>query len=164
VSDCRRGLFEEQTAIAMLKVFRMRYNAFRERFGRDPEPDEPLFFDPAQEQPVVAEPPVIRSQVMAAALAARVDPHPVLDLMCMSHQLGPATPLPTWPDVTPPSPNASAYNRGISWYDLCAERDKQLAEIEAAKPPKRQPTPRKSTGCPRQCRCACHKMPAETDR
>jgi hypothetical protein len=77
MSNCRRGLFEERTAFAMLKVFRKRYQA---RFGRDPEPDELLFFDPAQEQPVAAEPPVIRSQVIAAALAARVDPQSVLDL------------------------------------------------------------------------------------
>ena len=104
ISDCRRGLFEERRAIAMLKVFRMRYQAFCERFGRHPEPDEPLFFDPAQEQPVAPEPAVIRSQVKAAALAARVDPELVLDFVRVSRHLGPATPLPTQRDVTDPSP------------------------------------------------------------
>jgi hypothetical protein len=90
VRDCR-GLLEEPTAIAILKVFRMRYRAFCERFGRDPEPHEPLFFDPAQEQPMAPESAVIRSQVMAAALAARVDPQLVLDFVRVSRHLGPAT-------------------------------------------------------------------------
>jgi hypothetical protein len=97
VRDCRRGLFEEQTAIATLEVFRMRYQAFCERFGRDPEPDEPLFFDPAQQQPVAPEPAVIRSQVMAAALAARVDARLVLAFMRLSRRhpsLDSAPPLP----------------------------------------------------------------------
>lgn len=68
-------------AIATLEVFRMRYRAFCERFGRDPEPDEPLFFDPAQDLPVAPEPAVIRAQVLAAASAAGVDGHIVLGFM-----------------------------------------------------------------------------------
>jgi len=81
VIDCRRGLTEERMAIATLEVFRMRYQAFYARFGRDPEPDEPLFFDPAQEQPVAPDAAVIRSQIIAAAAAARVDAGLVLDFM-----------------------------------------------------------------------------------
>jgi hypothetical protein len=81
VSDCRRGFVDERIAIATLEVFRMRYRAFCDRFGRDPEPDEPLFFDPAQDQPVAPEPAVIRAQVMAAASAAGVDGRTVLDFM-----------------------------------------------------------------------------------
>jgi hypothetical protein len=72
---------EERMAIATLEVFRMRYQAFYARFGRDPEPDEPLFFDPAQEQPVAPDAAVIRSQIIAAAAAARVDAGLVLDFM-----------------------------------------------------------------------------------
>jgi hypothetical protein len=72
---------EERMAIATLEVFRMRYQAFYARFGRDPEPDEPLFFDPEQEQPVAPDGAVIRSQIIAAAAAARVDAGLVLDFM-----------------------------------------------------------------------------------
>ena len=72
--------------IATLEVFRMRYQAFCDQFGRDPEPDEPLFFDPAQERPVPPDPAVIRSQVMAAASAARVDARLVLDFMRLSRR------------------------------------------------------------------------------
>jgi len=75
----------------------MRYRAFCERFGRDPEPDEPLFFDPAQEQPVAPEPFVIRSQVMAAALAARVDARLVLDLMRLTRHPRPVDSAPPLP-------------------------------------------------------------------
>ena len=68
-------------AIATLEVFRMRYKAFYARFGRDPEPDEPLFFDPEQELPVAPDSAVIRSQIIAAAAEARVDSGLVLDFM-----------------------------------------------------------------------------------
>jgi hypothetical protein len=81
VSDCRRGLIEERMAIATLEVFRIRYRAFYERFGRDPQPDEPLFFDPAQDQPVAPDPAVIRAQVLRAASSAGVDGRMVLSFM-----------------------------------------------------------------------------------
>jgi hypothetical protein len=73
-------------AIATLEVFRMRYRAFCDRFGRDPEPDEPLFFDPMQEAPVAPDSAVIRSQVLAAASAAKVDGRLVLDFMRLSRR------------------------------------------------------------------------------
>jgi hypothetical protein len=68
-------------AVATLEVFRIRYRAFCERFGRDPQPDEPLFFDPAQDQPVPPEPAVIRAQVLKAAASAGVDGRMVLSFM-----------------------------------------------------------------------------------
>ena len=85
-------------AVATLQLFRMRYRAFFERFGRDPEPDEPLFFDPAQDEPVAPEPAVIRAQVLAAASAAGVDGRMVLSFMRLDRlarprEASPATPL-----------------------------------------------------------------------
>src|SRR5260370_171985 len=38
-------------AAALIAVAQVRYEAFRERFGRDPEPEEPLLFDPAKDKP-----------------------------------------------------------------------------------------------------------------
>jgi hypothetical protein len=72
---------QERMAIATLEVFRMRYKAFYARFGRDPEPDEPLFFDPEQELPVAPDSAVIRAQIIAAAAEAHVDAGLVLDFM-----------------------------------------------------------------------------------
>ncbi len=72
---------QERMAIATLEVFRMRYKAFYARFGRDPEPDEPLFFDPEQALPVAPESSVIRAQIIAAATEAHVDAGLVLDFM-----------------------------------------------------------------------------------
>ena len=91
-------------AIATLQVFRMRYRAFFERFGRDPEPDEPLFFDPTQDRPVPPEPGVIRAQVLAAAAAAGVDGRMVLSFMRLDRlarprESTPATPLSRHPAV-----------------------------------------------------------------
>ncbi|MGO9063081.1 MAG: hypothetical protein ACLQU2_37815 [Candidatus Binataceae bacterium] len=71
-------------AMATLEVFRVRYQAFCDRFGRDPEPDEPLFFDPEQEQPVAPDSSAIRLQIIAAASVARVDARLVMDFMRLS--------------------------------------------------------------------------------
>ena len=91
-------------AIATLEVFRIRYRAFYEHFGRDPQPDEPLFFDPAQDQPVPPEPAVIRAQVLKAASAAGVDGRMVLSFMRLdrlTRPLEPSTPAAWRHRVTP---------------------------------------------------------------
>jgi hypothetical protein len=56
-----------------MRISRLRYQIFRARFGRDPYPDEPLFFDPANDIPVVAEVSQMWTQVMDAAVATRTD-------------------------------------------------------------------------------------------
>lgn len=71
--------------MATLEVFRLRFQAFCDRFGREPEPDEPLFFDPELDQPVAPESAVIRSQIVAAATAARVDARLVMEFMRVSN-------------------------------------------------------------------------------
>jgi hypothetical protein len=58
---------------AMMRIARLRYQMFRERFGRDPYPDEPLFFDPSRDTPVVAEVSEMWDQVLDAAVATRTD-------------------------------------------------------------------------------------------
>ncbi len=58
---------------ALLKIATVRFQAFRDRFGRDPFPDEPLFFDPEQDQPVPPASDEMRSQLLAAASATRSD-------------------------------------------------------------------------------------------
>ncbi len=57
----------------MLKIVRMRYKIFRSRFGRDPGPDDPLFFDSNHDQPVSAGNAEVWSQVMDAAAVTRSD-------------------------------------------------------------------------------------------
>lgn len=59
--------------VAMLKIARMRYQIFRDRFGRDPGPDDPLFFDSLNDQPVVASEAEMSLQVLDAAAATRSD-------------------------------------------------------------------------------------------
>jgi len=65
----------------LLKVASLRYREFYERFGRDPEPDEPLFFDPEQSEPKLADHRQTRMQVLAAASIANVDAKPLLELL-----------------------------------------------------------------------------------
>jgi hypothetical protein len=70
--------FDPETAAAVLEVLRLRFERFRERFGRDPEADEPLLFDPDFDRPVVTSDEQSRMQATTAALAAQVDPTAVL--------------------------------------------------------------------------------------
>jgi len=57
---------------ALLKVAICRYGMFLKKFGRDPGPEEPLFFDPACEAPVEANRKEMRRQVIEAARSVRV--------------------------------------------------------------------------------------------
>lgn len=57
----------------LLKIASVRFEAFRDRFGRDPFPDEPLFFDPSLDQPVAPPSAEMRTQLLAAASATRSD-------------------------------------------------------------------------------------------
>jgi hypothetical protein len=70
--------FDAETAAALIEVLRLRFERFRERFGRDPEADEPLLFDPDFDCPVRTSDEQSRMQVTTAALAAQVDPTAVL--------------------------------------------------------------------------------------
>jgi hypothetical protein len=58
---------------SVMRIARLRYEMFRDRFGRDPYPDEPLFFDPSRDTPVVAEVSQMWTQVLDAAVATRSD-------------------------------------------------------------------------------------------
>ncbi len=58
---------------AILRIARLRYRIFRERFGREPGPDDPLFFDMSEDQPVIANHSEMFRQVSDAAFATRTD-------------------------------------------------------------------------------------------
>ncbi|HEY2663523.1 MAG TPA: hypothetical protein VGI47_04235 [Candidatus Binataceae bacterium] len=66
---------------ALLTIAALRYQEFYERFGREPGPDEPLFFDPEHNEPKLADHRQTRIQVLTAASMANVDAKPVLELL-----------------------------------------------------------------------------------
>lgn len=72
---CRRvgSRYGDDIGVAMLKIARVRYEIFRTRFGRDPGPDDPLFFASTHDHPVVADEAEMCSQVIDAAVATRSD-------------------------------------------------------------------------------------------
>jgi hypothetical protein len=70
---------------ALLEIAKVRFAVFRERFGRDPELDEPLLFDPAKDEPTEASQDDCRIQVLSAAMASDVDPGAVLNFLGYSH-------------------------------------------------------------------------------
>jgi hypothetical protein len=68
-------------AAALLEIAKIRFRAFRERFGREPEPDEPLLFDPSEDEPIEASWSERMLQVLAAASVTDVDAAPVLQFL-----------------------------------------------------------------------------------
>jgi DNA primase len=68
-------------AAALLEIAKIRFHAFRERFGREPEPDEPLLFDPSEDEPIEASWSERMLQVLAAASVTDVDAAPVLQFL-----------------------------------------------------------------------------------
>jgi transcriptional regulator with XRE-family HTH domain len=63
---------------SLMEVIRFRFGAFREKFGRTPQPDEPLFFDPQQAFPAKADERQTARQIEAGAVAAGVNADVVL--------------------------------------------------------------------------------------
>jgi len=53
-------------ACSLMEVVAHRFEVFRDKFGRDPMPDEPLFFDPESELPVQASPLQVHAQLADA--------------------------------------------------------------------------------------------------
>lgn len=53
-------------ACSLMEVVHHRFEVFREKFGRDPLPDEPLFFDPEAKLPVQASPLQVHQQLVDA--------------------------------------------------------------------------------------------------
>jgi hypothetical protein len=78
-SDCFDG--DEGLVAALFEVARVRYAAFHARFGREPEPNEPLLFDPMQDDPTPATVTERVHQIAEAAKAVNVDASVILQLL-----------------------------------------------------------------------------------
>jgi hypothetical protein len=66
---------------ALLEVAKVRFELFRERFGRDPGLDDPLLFDPEKVEPTASTQADGRVQVVSAAMASDVDASAILGLL-----------------------------------------------------------------------------------
>ncbi|HYB90829.1 MAG TPA: hypothetical protein VEC38_07275 [Candidatus Binataceae bacterium] len=78
-NDCERRLNPDENAL--IEILKLQYERFTRHFGRDPEVDEPLFFDANVGAPVPLDPEGTRTLVIAVAMAANVDYRPVLRMM-----------------------------------------------------------------------------------
>jgi hypothetical protein len=57
----------------LLEVVFYRFDIFKTRFGREPRPDDPLFFDPESDSPVQAGPFQTHSQLADACRETGVE-------------------------------------------------------------------------------------------
>jgi len=57
-----------------MRVATIRFEAFRERFGREPLPEEPLFFNPEADSPMGANPSQLSAQLAEACREIGVAP------------------------------------------------------------------------------------------
>ena len=77
----RNRLETDPLAAALLAVAKVRFELFRERFGRDPELNEPLLFDPDEAKPTEAKQADRRIQLVSAAIVSKIDASAVLSLL-----------------------------------------------------------------------------------
>ena len=77
--------FDNSVALALIAIAQVRYEAFCEHFGREPEPDEPLLFDPAEDLPTAANAADRTRQVISAALISNVDPDLALNYLGLTY-------------------------------------------------------------------------------
>ena len=75
VGGCQRAAsrYGDDIGNAMLKIACLRYKILRAKFGREPGPNDPLFFDSTNDQPLAAGFVEMRAQVRDAAAATRCD-------------------------------------------------------------------------------------------
>jgi len=92
---------------SFFEVIRLRFRAFREQFGRDPGPNEPLFFEPNRDWPVQVDTAQAIEQIEAAATTLKIDSDPVLDFLKLKSaarnrqdQSKPKAPSSAWPIST----------------------------------------------------------------
>ena len=86
--DCSSGRNDDSRAkYALLRIARVRFQAFETRFGRIPKLDEPIFFDEASDHPAKASLHEARAQIERAAREARVALEPVLCLLGLSRHI-----------------------------------------------------------------------------
>jgi hypothetical protein len=57
----------------MMKIVQYRFNKFRETFGRDPKPDEPLFFYANRSRPIAAHRGLALRQICEASETGGID-------------------------------------------------------------------------------------------
>jgi len=81
INESPKPSVSEPVASALIAIAQVRYEAFCEHFGREPEPDEPLLFDPEEELPTAASAEDRMHQVISAATISNVDPDLVLNYL-----------------------------------------------------------------------------------
>src|SRR5712672_3979594 len=80
----RRKYSEAQAKLNLIVIVRHRFRLFEAKFQRQPEPNEPIFFDESSDSPVQASQDTARRQLAEAALATGVDLEPVLKFLGFS--------------------------------------------------------------------------------
>ena len=63
-----------QMTPAAAEIVKQQLAGFREKFGRDPGPGDPVFFDPDQDVPTPMDLPTFTTDTLAALEAANVPP------------------------------------------------------------------------------------------
>ena len=72
------------------EAIRQQLENFKEKFGREPGPDDPLFFDPDCDVPILLTSPKLKSELTKAARKAGLDINRVLDAFGFEEEEGAA--------------------------------------------------------------------------
>ena len=113
---------------SLVEVIRFRFGAFRQKFNQI-WPDEPLFFDPAQECPEKACIDETRGHIEAAAAAMGVRLRPVLHLLNLDSGHSEVKPSVKTGSQSQRRPQRSAWERFVSDGELHRAHNITAAEL-----------------------------------
>lgn len=74
LTDTKRRSRKVKISDEGLRLFLIQQEAFREKFGRDPEDDDPIFFDPDASDPEPVDPTGIQEMILEAMCKAHTPP------------------------------------------------------------------------------------------
>ena len=100
----------------MAEVFECQFEAFRQKFGREPGPEDPVFFDPIADTPQLINPEIVEWEIAEAMRAVGIDP----DIIYATQKTGLITTEATWPRMPPAE--RREWNDAIAEYERVKEQ------------------------------------------
>ena len=111
----REGTRESPSTPDMVGMFERQLEAFRQKFGREPGPEDPVFFDPIADTPQTINPEIIEWEIAEAMRAVGIDP----EIIYATQKTGLIPTEETWPRMTPAE--RREWNDAIAEYERVKE-------------------------------------------
>ena len=112
----REGAREIPVTPEMVEMFECQFEAFRQKFGREPGPEDPVFFDPIADTPQTINPEIVEWEIAEAMRAVGIDPA----IIYATQKTGLIPSEATWPQMSPAE--RREWNDAIVEYERIKEK------------------------------------------